>query len=203
MVILEIKADKKDTVLVMTDQGSFSLNKDVCAAERLRPDMELSDEQWLRIKAESDKKDAFLKGLQYVSRRRRSAKEVRGLLAGKGFSQEATESAVDKLARYGYVDDREYARAYMASSSGKGRLRTSFELAAKGISPELIEEFSKSSEQEYGEALSAAKRFLKGKAPQDAKEKQRLWRHLCYRGFDQETVKKVLAELTGQGFEEI
>jgi regulatory protein len=203
MVILEITSDKKDTVLVSTDQGSFRINKDVCASKRLRPGMELEKEQWLRIVAENDKKEAFLKGLQYVSRKKCSVRELCELLARKGFCEEAIESAASKLAQYGYVDDREYARSYMASSAGKGRLRTSFELSRKGISPELIEEFSKSPEKELGECLATAERFLKGSAPQDAKAKQRLYRHLCYRGFDRETISQVLAALKGEGTEEI
>lgn len=203
MVILQITTEKKDTVLLQTDEGVFRLNKDVCAAERLRPGLEISPEDWQRIRAESDKKGAFLKGLEFVSRRRRSGKELFCHLNQKGFGGEAIESAVEKLSGYGYLDDREYARSYMASAAGKGRLKTRFELEKKGISPDIIEEFSKSPERELKECMAEAKKYLKGKDPSDIKVKQSLYRRLAYRGFDAETISKTFGSVLGEGFEEL
>ena len=83
---------------------------------------------------------AFIAGLRLLSYRDHSSKELVAKLVQKGHKREYSENAVEKLFKYGYVNDERYA-SYLAStlSERKGMNSNAIrnELFRKGISKEI------------------------------------------------------------------
>ena len=84
-------------------------------------------------------------------------------LTERGYTEEETAEALEKLKDYGYVNDEAYADelARRAAESGKGRQRIKKELQEKGVDKELAARaVSEYSESEYDRAKQAALKML-------------------------------------------
>lgn len=90
--------------------------------------------------------DALEKATAYLSRKPHTEKEVQEYLQRKGYEPDESAQAVSELKEYGYLDDLAYAKLYFeyGFEKGRGKDRISRELAAKGVTRDVIE-------QAYGE----------------------------------------------------
>lgn len=90
---------------------------------------------------------AFIAGLRILSYRDHSAKETVTKLVQKGHKREYSESAVEKLKEYGYINDERYAK-YLAESllerKGMNVRAIKMELLQKGISKETADNVTES-----------------------------------------------------------
>jgi len=138
---------------------------------------------------------------QLLKFRARSEKEIRGRLRQKGFTAEIINQAVDQLYRLKYLNDREFALAWVNSRLLKplGLRRVAFELKEKGISKELIEETlgnTKEKYREYDTVLELAKsKFKKIKDVDEFKAKRRVYSFLARRGFNLDVINEVMDNL--------
>lgn len=140
--------------------------------------------------------------LRLLSVRMRSRWELRTRLAGRRFSREAVDKALDDLERVGLVDDDEFARLFVES-----RLRRrprSYrllrrELGARGIPAEVIEEVIEERRREVPEvevarrALEPRLKRLRGMPTEEARS--RAARFLSGKGFSQSTIEELLSGL--------
>lgn len=134
--------------------------------------------------------------------RARSAGELRQRLRQKGFGTDLIEATIADFQAKGYQSDAEFARLFANEkwgNAGWGPTRVRRELAAKGIAPGLIEQVVG---ETYGGVDLAAgilplarKRWRStAKLPLD-KRRSRLTGFLQRRGYDWETVRRVLDSL--------
>lgn len=204
-VIKEIIQNDKDKncVTVITEEKSFTLNKEVCIGERIYAGKILSDEEINNICGENQKKLALNKALTYISRKKCSVKMMMDYLSGKGFEESASLYAVGRLKEYRYIDDEGYAASFVNSATGnKGRLKIAYELKNKGISQDLIQKYNKDDNAELTDCIMLAKKFVKNNDINDIKIRQKLIRHLLYKGFEYDTVlNAVNAIKDGEDFE--
>ena len=151
------------------------------------------------------KPEAMETALRYLEHRARTTKEIRDRLADAGYEAEEIRSCLERLTDLHYIDDGEYALAYLRRHLEKrrGRLRYFRELAERGISRETAqaaiyeyedEENVDLSEVEHKNALQEAARILDGRAWTD-KEKARAGRRLASLGYDTSQIYGVLGEL--------
>ena len=75
-------------------------------------------------------------------KRRNTKRQAENKLKQKGFSKEAVEYAIEKMEKYGYINDADYASAFVSDSVyinkyGKKKIRQM--LYSKGVSKEIIE----------------------------------------------------------------
>jgi regulatory protein len=197
-VIKEIvQSDKqKEYVTIVTDEYSFLLNKEICYNERLQAGMPLNKEKYERLLSENENKAAFICALKYISRKKCSQKMVEEYLKEKGFGQKPTDYAVNKLKDYRYIDDMEYACCYVNwYGAQKGRKKIACELKNKGISEEIIQNLSKDDDSEIECCAAAAQKFIKDNDIKDIKIRQKVIRHLMYKGFEYEIIKSALFKL--------
>lgn len=197
--------------------GEFccGLAAEIVLAEGLRVGGELSRSQLdsllerdLRWKA----RDAALNLLSY---RQRTAAELRSRLLRKEFPEPIVESCVNDLVERGFVDDAEFARAFVRDrirGRPRGARRLVQELRAKGVDPETarlsVEETmreSGASELELARELarkwertSGMRREAQGGwEDRELREKfrRRLYGYLSRRGFPADVVRTVIDEL--------
>ena len=154
-----------------------------------------------------DPSDDYARALQvalrYVSFRQRSVSEVRRRV-GRDFSQPVVERVLSSLARYGYLDDEDFARKWR-DSRDRNKPRGSFaprrELRGKGIAESVIDaalEGLNESSAAYRAGEKPGRRWLQDGEMPYRTFRRKMWDHLRRRGFgsgvSQETIGRIWAE---------
>ena len=134
----------------------------------------------------TDPREAALAALD---RRALTRRELAGKLRLKGFDEDAVAATLDRLAAVGLVDDR--ALAYnlarrFAEDGRRGAARVSADLARRGVPRELAAEavaaaFTPEASRDAVDRATA--RLVRGGAPQDRREREKLYRRLRRAGF--------------------
>ena len=164
--------------------------------------------------------------LRFLSYRPRSEKEVRDYLKlktshfakasrDKQNSESGTENniellinkVIEKLKEKKFINDEEFAKGWIESRlkfKPRSMKLIKFELRHKGIDDELIDRLIHDSEFIIQNDLESAKKLvekrigrLKGLGKQEVYQK--LGRFLASKGFDWDTIKKVIDEVLGKG----
>ena len=142
---------------------------------------------------------AWQYALKLLGYRQRSEAEMRQRLERKGFSARVTDKTLAELTRISLLDDREFARCWVASRSGQGPARLKQELRLKGIDRELAEQSitaAITAEDELATAWGVARRVTRTSTlPLDRAELLRVRRLLQRRGFSYEVIGRVCARL--------
>ncbi len=138
---ISVQEKKKDRVNVFVDGDySFSLKDETCLKFRLKKGMELTEDLIREMTLDSDKNVATTLAVKYVSKSLKTKKQIYTYLKGKGYSDNVVYAVVEKLKEYGYINDGEFAKRYIEStSSTQGKKLVAFKLMSKGVSKDLIE----------------------------------------------------------------
>lgn len=143
--------------------------------------------------------------LRLLERTRRTRSELTRKLREKGFTAAVIDEVLERLASVGLVDDVEYARAFLASRLGRrtaGWRRLEAELRRRGISAQDAAAARLRLQEEQGvtDEIELARGLLVHVAARYQKldprvRRQRLYALLARRGFDGETIERVLREV--------
>lgn len=133
--------------------------------------------------------EALAVALRALNRREHSVAEIEAKLADRGFPVAEIEDAVGELVLSGALDDGRFAQAFSADKrelAGWGPERIAGELAARGVSQELIDECCGGEDRE--ELVERARALLaeRGAACEDERGRGRALGFLTRRGFDLE-----------------
>ncbi len=166
---------------------------------RLKAGVQITAERLAEIQLESEKNTAFDKALTHLSASRKTEKQIRAFLTKKGYLPVVCDYAVEKLRDYGFIDDSEYAEAYIENvAKRKGSRLIRMELKGKGLSDEAIDGALRDldEEQELASAKNVLEKYLRGKA-WSCETYQKGYRYLLGKGFDGDTVKQALSAFGG------
>jgi regulatory protein len=127
---------------------------------------------------------------------------MRGRLKLKRYDEPTIQAVIDGLKKIGQIDDVKFADFWVDSRmriNPAGDLILRRELKAKGVPEEIIESALRDKKQNYDEysvALDIAERRLKRlSGPDRSKAAKRISDFLLRRGFEYETVKRVIQEI--------
>ena len=147
---------------------------------------EISQEKYDEILENVIYEKAKNTAVKFLGYRARSKKELRDKLI-KDYDENITDKVISMLEKYGYVNDEEYAKAYVRDClnlKGWGQKRISLELTKRGIDKSIIEN---SLPKENTEQLELIEKLLtkrlKGNINIDFKEKKKHFDYLARRGF--------------------
>jgi regulatory protein len=135
----------------------------------------------------------------------RSRVDLARRLRRKGFSESASERAVERMAELGYLDDAEYARQYAMArtrSKGYGPGRVRLELMKRGIGesniePALVAAFGDADLVEKATGLARTRwERLKASEADLRKRRKKLSDFLLRRGYDFDTIDAVWRRMT-------
>ncbi len=138
---------------------------------------------------------------QFLKTRNRSEKETRLRLLKKKFTGDVVEQTIQYLKSVQLLDDRQFARDWIQMRRRKpfGARRILFELREKGIASEIIKEEIEQSTTDYSEVdavISLAQKCLQKYQQLDQPTAlRRLAGYLSRRGFNNETIEKVINHL--------
>lgn len=142
-----------------------------------------------------------------LARRDHAEAEVARKLGRKSFSAEAAQSAVERLKRLGYLDDRRFALCFAESAVRNGRgwgARLKMELFRRGVDPALIAETLAETGAAFDEG-DTIRELVERKFPSfspaaaDDRERRRVTGYLLRRGFSMGFVMRVVGR---RSFEE-
>lgn len=138
------------------------------------------------------------KAMQFLAMRDHSEDELRSKLKQRNYPQDLIDEAVARMKSYNYLDDERAARsmARMLISQCWGPYQIKGKLKQKGFSEAEIEQALEELVQEDTWLESARQRlyskFRKEAGELDEDERQKAYRHLTYRGFGGDVVRKAL-----------
>ena len=169
MIITDIKKQVKDTErysIYIDNKFVFGLSGVDVLYYRLKIGNEITQEKYDEILENVIYEKAKNTAVKFLGYRARSKKELRDKLI-KDYDENITNKVISMLEKYGYVNDEEYAKAYVRDClnlKGWGQKRISLELTKRGI-----------------DKLQTKR--LKGNTNIDFKEKKKHFDYLARRGF--------------------
>lgn len=189
--------DKTRCNIYVDGRFCCGLTLEATVKNRLRVGQIVSQERLSEIQLESEKNTAFDKALTHLSATRKTEKQIREYLQGKGYLDGVIDYAVEKLRGYNFLNDEEYAEAYVeCAAKRKGGRLIRMELRGKGVSEAEIDAAMNGLDEET--QTQAAKnilgKYMRGKAA-DTQTLQKAYRYLMGKGFDYEVAKAALSSL--------
>ena len=145
-------------------------------------------------KEPAERLSAFGKGIDLLSRREQSARELKGKLAREGYEKEETEEALQQLQRSDYQNDERFADVVARSraSQGHGPRRIFAELKSHGIADAFIASAIAAVDIDWVDSALRQYRRRYGSSPASTPaESAKRAAFLMRRGFDGSTVRAV------------
>lgn len=122
---------------------AFPVSEDVLIQYALQKEMVIDEPFKQELMAADANSQAYQLALNYLSYQLRTIKEMKTYLRDHEVDAETIVQVVERLVDQNYLDDAEYARAYVRTSMAlhlKGRVVIGNELRQKGIQPNEIED---------------------------------------------------------------
>lgn len=189
--------DKRRCNIYVDGRFCCGLTLEATVKNRLKVGQNVAPERLAEIQLESEKDTAFDKALTHLSATRKTEKQIRSFLEGKGYLPAVVDYAVEKLRSYNFLNDGEYAEAYVEfAARKKGGKLIRMELKNKGISDAEIDGALESldGETELLAAKALLDKYMRGKVA-DTQTLQKAYRYLMSKGFDYEVAKRALSTL--------
>lgn len=130
--------------------------------------------------------------VRLLGARDHSRLELRRKLSRKGWSEEAVEKALDRLAELDLQSDVRYAEAYarQRAEKGYGPLRIRAELAERGVERDRIEQTLRTLDADWPAlAQDWYRKHYRDAAPGSWSEKARRMQAMARRGFTREHIR--------------
>lgn len=138
-----------------------------------------------------------LAALRLLGRRDYTSQEIIERLVARGYADDETRAAVAALVHEGAIDDRRTASAHVrhaAAIKGRGRLRISRELEARGVSKaiarEAMDQLPADGDRQAIERLLHRRRIER---PLPFDQRRKLFGQLLRRGFPADAIRAVLS----------
>ncbi|NLI89807.1 MAG: regulatory protein RecX [Epulopiscium sp.] len=155
-----------------------------------------TEEEYLRLVENLQYERAKAAAIRYISYSPRTSKETIDKLHSLEFEATIIDKAMDFLDKYNYVNDLEYAEAYIRSRIKErryGSRKISYELQTKGIGSDISEPIlEKYEEDEYEAAMYLYNKRTKGEHINDYKEQGKIIRYLQSRGYTYTIIERVI-----------
>ncbi len=182
-------------------QFAFVLYSGELRQMHIEEGQELSEESYRHIMTQLLPRRAKLRSMNLLRSRDYTRKQLEDKLRQGGYPQSCVEEAVAYVEAYGYIDDKRYARDFIAYRlQSHSRLRIETDLLQKGVSKEVIREaFAELEDMGAAQDETAMILALTEKRGYHAdtatvQEKQKMYGYLCRRGFSPEKIMKALSQ---------
>ena len=111
--------DKRRCNVYIDGRFCCGLTLETAVKYRLKVGEVISPERLSEIQLESEKNVALDKALTHISASKKTEKQVRDFLSGKGYLPAVCDYVLEKMRGYGFVDDKDYAKDYVQFSASK------------------------------------------------------------------------------------
>ena len=168
---LNFKDGRANKIHIYVDcEYRMTVDRDFILSSGYYENQQITDEELAELETAVNSRRAFNKAVDLLSRRDHASGELLTKLRQKGYA-EGAQSAIEKLAECGYIDDLRFAENYaneLQRLKGFGKRRIEQELYKKGVSRDIIsqvtdgiesdsEEIADILEKKYGRYLDTDK----------------------------------------------
>lgn len=195
--------DPKRVSVFLDGEFAFGMSAERIFEHRVEVGEEMTAARMAELLAVDAADRATEAAVNLLSYRARSERELRDRLRRKNFDEATIGEAIERLTRWGYLNDAEFARRWVenrATHRPRGRRLLAQELRQKGIDRDLVAETLEEAELDEDEAAREAARSrlnsLRGLDRQVAQ--RRLSGFLARRGFSGETIRRVVSDALGE-----
>lgn len=134
--------------------------------------------------------------LKYALYKKRSESEIRTKFS-KEIPKDTLDSIILDLKKYNYIDDTNYIKRsineFMALKT-LSKFEIKNKLLAKGIKPDLIDEYFESNQEELDKyELNSCMKLIKKNI--NSKDEKKLINYLYRKGYSQDTIKRAIEEV--------
>lgn len=177
--------------------GKFycGLSLETAVKNRLKVGQVIVPRYLAKLQMECEKQKALDKALTHVSASRKTEKQVRDFLRKKGYLSIVCDYVIAKMREYNFLNDAEYAEAYVESVSKKkgGRL-IRLELKRKGLEEADVDTAMETLDEktEIETAKKILDKYMRGK-DSDRETLYKAFRYLMSKGFAYEIAKSALS----------
>ncbi len=186
--------DKRRCNIYIDGKFYCGLTLETAVKNRLKVGQSIEPATLSKLQMESEKDVAFDKALTHLSATRKTEKQMRTFLAGKGYLPDVIDYVMDKLRGYDFVNDGDYAKAYVGfTADKKGGKLIRMELRQKGISEREIDGALEglNEDTQAQTATRILQKYMRNK--ESSKENlQKAFRFLLGKGFDTEVIRTAL-----------
>lgn len=195
MIITEISKQKhKGRYNLFVDGQFFSgIDAEVIILNGLKEGQSISENKLNEIVITSEKRRAFEKIIDIISRGDYSESEIKDKLIKKGLNVNGINLAIDMAKEYGYIDDNVYAHKFVQTKTLKSKREIQSKLYNKGIDRSIIsdalQDITEDDEQEKAKFL--AEKYIRNKQI-DKKVLSNLYAFLARKGFSHEICMRCL-----------
>ena len=161
---------------------------------QVREGAEFPDARWEEIRADGALLLATRRGLELLSRKPRTERDLRKALV-EDFQAIDIDRALARLHELGYLDDRAWSDRYVGSPRAqvRGRSLLRSELKARGVSDEVVAETLDGRDELAAAIETAAKRVRSLRSIEDEeRRKRRLYDFLRRRGFADDVCRRAM-----------
>ena len=197
------KSNPRRANVYLDGEFAFGVHVDLLASLGVRTGDTLDKEAIEGILTQEEFSLAKSYSLRYLSRSRRTVKELHDKLVQREFSPHTIDAVIAHLLELRFLNDVEFSKALvhdiqLRKPSGRKLLRQKLRL--KGVSPSVIDDVLSEVASEQDEehlAMEEARKLMtrykrSRKAVERGKQEQRLAQHLARRGFQWATIMPVL-----------
>lgn len=192
---ISLKSSRNPNIFVVEIDGEKCvLHSEVIVKYGLRTGGEIEQNRLGEAIFESDVMIATNLAMNYVSSKLITTKQLKDYLRGKGYKTNVISKVVDKFNEYGVINDENFASSYVnVKQHSLSKRALEQKLIQKGVNKDIasscLEDFN-----DYDVAVRTAEKFMKTKVYTE-ENITKLLRHLSYKGFDYDTINKVLNKL--------
>lgn len=182
----------------LNDEFAFILYRGEAKKLKMEEGLILTREQYSVILSEILNKRAIKRAMYLLKSMERTEYQLREKLRENFYPEESVDAAIAYVSSYHYVDDADYAVRYTdAKRRYKSRRQIVQDLEKKGVSREAIDRAVEEAECDDRKLIrEIIAKKSRNVDTQEPKQRQKLIRHLLYKGFAWEDVRYEMEHLT-------
>ena len=193
---IEIQKSNDERANLYLDEKFFSgISLELVVKEHLKVGMEIDENKLSELILEDEKGKALAKAVKYIGSNLKTEKQLRDYLKKKEYNSVTIDYVMDKLKEYDYLNDENFAKAYILTYSKKyGKLKLKSQLKMKGIKESIIENLLEDVQSDSIDLV--AKKYMKNKEL-NYENLQKLMRFLYSRGYEFDDINSCVNRLKG------
>ena len=193
---IEIQKSNDERANLYLDEKFFSgISLELVVKEHLKVGMEIDENKLSELILEDEKGKALAKAVKYIGSNLKTEKQLRDYLKKKEYNPATIDYVIDKLKEYDYLNDENFAKAYILTYSKKyGKLKLKSQLKMKGIKDSVIENLLEDVQSDSIDLV--AKKYMKNKEL-TYENLQKLMRFLYSRGYEFDDINSCVNRLKG------
>jgi len=198
-----VKKGKSDVTIYFDNDTVMFLAVEVFLKSGLKKGDDISEDRFSLLIEQNKLFHIKQKAFRLLGRRQHSASELKRKLWNKDYKQKLIDEVIEDLKKNGYLDDKEFIRAFVAEKSKTKNWSTKkikSELFKRGVASKLIDETlnERLKEDDFENAMKLAKKKYEVLLKRNLEPKElrnKLSTYLFSKGFDYELIKEICNKL--------